>query len=331
MISNLNNRPQCMENRPIMLGDNMEMSSNNGEQFSRVVLISSLALMIGVGQIAPAWAAIDNTVTVTGSSPGNTDDVTNTDSESADVVDSAPALTVTKVADDATDVAVGQTVTYSYTVTNSGNVTMTAVSLADVHDGAGTAPTPVFTGTPLTDNGTPGDSTDDDADDIWDTLAPGDTVNFTSSYTVVQADLNSNGGGDGDIDNTATATGTYGGSPTNGFISYAIDLENIAATMTIAKAADDTTDVILGQLITYTYTVTNTGNVPIAGVVLADVHSGSGPAPTPGSETLLTDNGAPLDSTDGASDGTWDTLGPLDVITFTAGYTVTQSDIDNLQ
>ena len=70
----------------------MEMSSNNGEQFSRVVLISSLALMIGVGQIAPAWAAIDNTVTVTGSSPGNTDDVTNTDSESADVVDSAPAL-----------------------------------------------------------------------------------------------------------------------------------------------------------------------------------------------------------------------------------------------
>lgn len=77
--------------------------------------------------------------------------------------------------------------------------------------------------------------------------------------------------------------------------------------------------------------MTNTGNVPIAGVVLSDVHNGSGPAPTPGSETLLTDNGALLDSTDVASDGTWDTLGPLDVITFTAGYTVTQFDIDNLQ
>ncbi len=28
----------------------------------------------------------------------------------------------------------------------------------------------------------------------------------TGTYTVIQADLDSNGGGDGDIDNTATAT-----------------------------------------------------------------------------------------------------------------------------
>ena len=147
----------------------------------------------------------------------------------------------------------------------------------------------------------------------------------------MQADLNSNGGGDGDIDNTATATGTYGGSPTNGAVSYAIDLEDVVATMTITKVADDTTEVVLNQVITYTYTVTNTGNVPITNVFLADAHNGSGPAPTPGSESILADNGAIGDSTDSASDGTWDTLGPLDVITFTATYTVTQSDIDNLQ
>lgn len=297
----------------------------------RAMMVAPLALMIGVWQVAPAWATIDNTVTVTGSSPGNTDDVTNTDTESVDVVDSAPALTVTKVADDDTDVAVGQTVTYTYTVTNSGNVTMTNVSLADVHDGAGTAPTPVFAGTPLTDNGTIGDSTDDGLDDIWDTLAPGDTVNFTSTYTVVQADLDSNGGGDGDIDNTATATGTYGGSPTTGTIDYSIDLEDVAATMTVAKVADDTTDVVLGQVITYTYTVTNTGNVAITNVFLSDSHNGSGPAPVPSGEALLTDNGTIGDSTDGGADGTWDTLGPQDVITFTSTYTVTQSDIDNLQ
>ena len=320
-----------MADKITIIADNLDAPLPNGARLSRIVSVSSLALMISVVQVLPALATIDNTVTVTGSSPGNTDDVTNSDSESADVVDAAPALTVTKVADDDTDVAVGQTVTYTYTVTNSGNVTMTAVSLADVHDGAGTAPIPVFSGTPLTDNGTLGDSTDDSADNVWDTLAPGDVVNFTSSYTVVQADLNSNGGGDGDIDNTATATGTYGGNPTNGAISYAIDLEDVVATMSITKVADDTTDVVLNQLITYTYTVTNTGNVPITNVFLSDVHNGSGPAPTPGSEALLTDNGAVGDSTDGPSDGTWDTLGPLDVITFTGTYTVTQSDIDNLQ
>lgn len=300
---------------------------------TKVMMVAPLALMVGLGQVAPAWATIDNTVTVTGSSPGNTDDVTDTDTENVDVVDSAPALTVTKVADDDTDVTVGQTVTYTYTVTNSGNVTMTNVSLADVHDGAGTAPTPVFTGTPLTDNGTIGDSTDDAADNVWDTLAPGDTVNFTSTYTVVQADLNSNGGGDGDIDNTATATGTYGGSPTNGSISYAIDLENVSATLAVAKAADDTTDVTLGQLITYTYTITNTGNVAITAISLADVHNGSGTAPAPDADgATLTDNGTIGDSTNPTgADGEWDTLAPGDVLTVTATYTVTQSDIDNLQ
>ncbi|MEZ5812745.1 MAG: hypothetical protein R3D45_15145 [Rhizobiaceae bacterium] len=297
----------------------------------RAMMVAPLALMIGIWQVAPAWATIDNTVTVTGSSPGNTDDVTNTDTENVDVVDAAPALTVTKVADDDTDVAVGQTVTYTYTVTNSGNVTMTNVSLADVHDGAGTAPTPVFSGTPLTDTGTIGDSTDDGLDNIWDTLAPGDTVNFTSTYTVVQADLDSNGGGDGDIDNTATATGTYGGSPTTGQISYSIDLEDVTASLTVAKVADDTTDVTVGQVITYTYTVTNTGNVAITNVFLSDSHNGSGPAPVPGSEALLADNGTTGDSTDGGVDGNWDTLGPQDVITFTSTYTVTQSDVDNLQ
>ena len=109
----------------------------------RAMMVAPLALMVGVWQVGPAWATIDNTVTVTGSSPGNTNDVTNTATENVDVVNAAPALTVTKVADDDTDVAVGQTVTYTYTVTNTGNVTMTAVSLADVHDGAGTAPTPI--------------------------------------------------------------------------------------------------------------------------------------------------------------------------------------------
>jgi len=51
----------------------------------------------------------------------------------------------------------------------------------------------------------------------------------------------------------------------------------------------------------------------------------------PTSETLLTDNLPLADSIDAAADNSWDELGPGDVVTFTATYTVTQNDIDTLQ
>lgn len=301
------------------------------ECVARLAFAVPIAVMFALGQVAPAWATIDNTVTATGSSPGNSGDVTATALESVDVIDAAPALSVTKVVDDDTDVEVGQTVTYSYTVENSGNVTLTKVGLADNHEGVGTAPVPVFTATPLADNGAFGDSVDDGLDNVWDTLAPGDVVRFTSTYTVVQADLDSNGGGDGVLENTATATGTFGGADFTAEATESIDLEDLVATLAVTKDADETTDVALGQVITYTYTVTNTGNVAITAISLSESHNGSGPTPVPGGEKLLTDRGTFGDSSDGDADGTWDVLGPQDVVTFTATYTVTQSDIDTLQ
>ncbi|MEL7189055.1 MAG: Ig-like domain-containing protein [Pseudomonadota bacterium] len=97
------------------------------------------------------------------------------------------------------------------------------------------------------------------------------------------------------------------------------------------KEADDTEFVTVGQVITYTYTVTNTGNVAINGVVVTDSHNGAGPAPVPGNEVLLTDAAPTGDSTDAGQNGTWDRLAPGDTVTFTAQYTVLQADIDNLQ
>jgi hypothetical protein len=42
----------------------------------------------------------------------------------------------------------------------------------------------------LTDIGTVGDSPDSNANaTIWGTLAPGDTVNFATAYTVIQNDV----------------------------------------------------------------------------------------------------------------------------------------------
>lgn len=304
----------------------------------RSLIALPLAMMIAIWQVAPAWATIDNTVTVTGSSPSGTNDVTDNATENVDVVDAAPALTVTKVADTPGPVAAGNTITYTYTALNSGNQTLTAVSMSDPHDAgaSGTLSTIAFTASPLTDAGAfTGDSTDAGGDNVWDTLAPGDTITWQATYTVTTADISSQVGGDGTIDNTATGSGTAPDTSTingvSGTVSIPVDAVN--ASLLMAKSADDTTDVILNQTITYTYTITNNGNVPITAISLADVHNGSGTAPAPDADTAtLTDNGTIGDSTNPTTGDTqWDTLAPGDVLTVTATYVVTQSDIDNLQ
>jgi len=273
----------------------------------------------------PAFATIDNTATATGTpAAGTLTDATST--ENVDVENAAPELTTVKTADDTTDVVIGQTITYTYTVTNTGNITINTVTVGDVHSGSGTLS--AIADETLTDVAPVGDSTDVTADDgTWSVLAPGDAITFTATYTVTAADVLAAV----DITNTATAAGT----PVVGALTSIPDGETVTIaavpSLSIVKTADDTTDVVVGQTIIYTYDVTNTGNVAIADVTISDVHNGSGPAPVPGSEVLLTDNGTPLDSTDAAQNGSWDTLAVGDVIRFTATYVVTQSDVETLQ
>ena len=100
-----------------------------------------------------------------------------------------PSLQVTKTPSVTSGVIAGQTITYTYTLKNTGNVTLSNVSLADVHNAAGPAPAPSaevisIDVAPLNDsldaNNTPA---------IWDSLAPGDTISFTATYTVKQSDV----------------------------------------------------------------------------------------------------------------------------------------------
>ncbi len=96
------------------------------------------------------------------------------------------------------------------------------------------------------------------------------------------------------------------------------------------------TPVVLGQTVTYTYSIANTGNVVINNVQISDMHGT--PAvlvPTGGagiaSETLTVPGplgaGASPDGT--ANNGIWSTLAPGATIQFNYVHTVTQAEIDN--
>ena len=74
-------------------------------------------------------------------------------------IPSIPSVSITKSANDTTNVTFNQVVTYTYVVTNNGNQTLTNVSLADIHNGSGMAPIPGSESL-TADNGMTGDSTD---------------------------------------------------------------------------------------------------------------------------------------------------------------------------
>jgi large repetitive protein len=161
-------------------------------------------------------------------------------------------------------------------------------------------------------------------------LAPGGSEICSFTYVTQQSDLDGRGGGDDDIDNTASVSGTYAAAPVSASASSAVTLV-ITPLLVILKDASPAGPVDVGDVITYTYQVTNSGNVTITGVTVADVHNGYGTAPVPSGEVLVSDLGAPGGSADLNTDGSWDTLGPGDVIAFTATYTVEQQDVDLLQ
>ncbi|MCX7301087.1 MAG: hypothetical protein NTX73_12075 [Rhodobacterales bacterium] len=208
-----------------------------------------------------------------------------------------PAIAVVKTPDASgvsSPAALGESITYAFTVTNTGNVTLTDVTLADPLPGL------ILTGGPIA------------------SLAPGasDSTTFTAAYTLTQADLDA-----AQVVNQATATGTYpgpGGPDTVSDLSGAtvgdddpttVDLDvtgaiNLVKTVDTSLLSDPARP---GDVLTYAFKVTNTGPVTLTDVTLAD--------PLPG----ITLSGGPiLRLAPGATDST----------TFTARYALTQSDID---
>ncbi|HET7407345.1 MAG TPA: hypothetical protein VFJ21_09475, partial [Mycobacteriales bacterium] len=151
----------------------------------------------------------------------------------------APALSLTKTPTPKTYDAVGDSISYSLVATNSGNVTLSSVSISDPKLGTLTGCTPTAPAT----------------------LAPGATLTCTGSYTITQGDLDA-----GHVDNTATATGTFNSNAVTAQASARV-AGNQSPGIAIAKSAAPTTYSGAGASITYTYVVSNTGNVTLTGPV----------------------------------------------------------------
>ena len=156
--------------------------------------------------------------------------------------------------------AAGQLVTFTVTAANTGNVTLQDVTVSD-GDLAGLSCPGSFTGT----------------------LAPGAAVSCTGSYPVSQADLDN-----GTYTNHAAATSAQ--------TAAATATDTIAASqapaLTLVTSTPTTGYQQAGDVISYTYLVTNTGNVTLTGISIADPKSQGASCPdallTPGATETCT-------------------------------------------
>ncbi len=83
----------------------------------------------------------------------------------------------------------GQTIDYTYTVTNNGNITMSNISIDEISFN-GTSPLAGAANESRTDNAPTGDSPDNIVNDgVWSTLGVGDVAVFQVSYTLTQVDF----------------------------------------------------------------------------------------------------------------------------------------------
>ena len=187
--------------------------------------------------------------------------------------------------------AINDVISYSFTVTNTGDVTLTNITISDPLPGI------VLSGGPIA------------------SLAPGasDTVTFTATYQITQADIDA-----GEVVNQATVQGTdpfdnvvtdqSGTNTGNDTPTTAVIPQNSGiALIKVADASGLSNPSVAGETITYSFTVTNTGNTTLSNVTLAD--------PLPG----IVISGGPIASL---------APGAVDNATFTASYQVTLADIN---
>ncbi|MBA0884997.1 DUF7507 domain-containing protein, partial [Flavobacterium undicola] len=199
-------------------------------------------------------------------------------------------------------IKVGDKVNYTFIVTNTGNVSLHNVAVSDPH--AGLSAIALQSG-------------DTNTNSILDVT---ETWIYKANYTVTQADIDA-----GNITNQASVSGfapnetkvidLSGGSSTTNEPNVIPICTNpgiaIVKTNDITVGENGCATIKVGDKVNYTFTVTNTGNVSLHNVTVADPHTGLSAIALQSGDTN-TDN--ILDVSE-----TW---------IYKADYTVTQADID---
>jgi len=217
------------------------------------------------------------------------------DDETITFIKQVPEVTVTK--DDGfpyepQNLVVGDVITYTITVTNTGNVTLSDIVVTD--DNA-----TVVSGSPIS------------------TLAQGESATVIATYTVTQDDINA-----GQVANTAVASVNYNGTTATdlsddtdeeagqGDDDPTITLIGQFPELTVKKddqLAYSEQNLAVGDVINYTITITNTGNVELHSIVVTDANA------------------------DISDSNTIAILGVGESVTMTATHTVTQDEVDDGQ
>jgi uncharacterized repeat protein (TIGR01451 family) len=185
---------------------------------------------------------VTNTATVTGDPPAGVAPITPVVSNEVTLVALAsPALSIVKSSTATTAPPVGGDLPYTFVVTNVGNVTATDIAVTDPTTG------PVSCATAA--------------------LAPAASATCTSTHIVTQTDIDR-----GVITNTATATGTASdGSAIAPATSNTVTIPTgRSIALNIVKSAASRQVTGAGQLIAYSFVVTNTGNVTVHDMVITD-------------------------------------------------------------
>ena len=178
-----------------------------------------------------------NTVTASGTS-GNTT-YTDDDDHTLDVLGSGINVTKSGPA----TAGIGELVTYTFTVTNSGEVPLSNVTVVD--DVAGTV------------TYQSGDTNSNNKLDVSETWT------YTATWTVATTP--------DPLVNTVTASGTSGNTTYTDDDDHTLDV--LGSGMNVTKSGPATAGI--GEVVTYTFAVTNSGEVPLSNVTVVDDVAGT--------------------------------------------------------
>ncbi len=186
-----------------------------------------------------------------------------TDDDDANYYGTEPAIAIVKVTNGDDDVFIpnGDLVTWTYTVTNTGNVPLANINVEDNQEGTATYIS--------------GDTNNDNLLDL------NETWTFEIDGTATEGTYTNEGTATG----TAPETTDEEGNPVEGEEVNANDPSNyygsepgidvVKTTNLVDSDSETGPHVRVGDPITWTYTVTNTGNVPLANINVEDNQEGT--------------------------------------------------------